>query len=139
MISHQIVVHKEPPIAVPSLVGRVIKPPEYSTQEQYEAWLKKCPFKVGDYVTLLPSNVAASSLMQTNCITKVGKDFKSLEWSSYSSEHKPFFLVNLNLITDAPWTRWDSMTGYRHLTANEIKEIITPVNDKLQAHRTKHG
>lgn len=135
MIKHSIEVTKPELVVYHQPSG-----PSYHNQEQYQKWLEAQTFKQGDFVTLLPREVAVSSLAQVNQINYVEPHFIKLEWSTYTRDHKPYWLVNCNMqhIT-SPWTRWDSVGGYRHLTANEIVTIISPVNDQLQAHCTKHG
>ena len=140
MISHSIIVHKEPPRIGTVYTSGEKKGDAYISQETYEAWIKIQPFAVGDYVTLLPSHVRLTTLMQANCITQIGTTFSKLEWSTFSKEHKPYRVRNCNIEnTVSPWVRWDSMTGYRLLSAEEYDATIKPVHDKLQAHNSKHG
>ena len=144
MISYQIKVFNEPP-------PKVYTPPVYLGEDKvhpfvgqltYEAWLEKCGFVVGDFVTLVPPNTHLGGLQAVHCITRIEPLFEKLQWSSHAREWKPFYLVGCNLY-DKPnvsaWVRWDAIGGYRHLTAHEKNALIAPVYDKLQDYCTKQG
>lgn len=140
MISHSIIVHKEPVVPLGTVYNSVKKEADYNSQAEYEAWLKKQDFHVGNYVTLVPKHVKLTSLMQANCITQIGALFSKLEWSAFGREHKPYRVLSCNLTNNnSPWVRWDSMSGYRHLTTEEYDTYVKPEYDKLQAHCSKHG
>lgn len=144
MISHQITVFNEPPpkVWVPPVYLGETKTPLFEGQLSYEAWLIKCGFKVGDFVTLVPPNTQLGGLQAVHCITKIEPEYAKLSWSSHAREWKPFYLVGCNLYDKpsvSPWTRWDTSSGYRHLTPQEQNALIAPVYDKLQDYCTKHG
>jgi hypothetical protein len=144
MISHRITVFNEPPPKVwvaPVYLGET-KASLFDGQLSYDAWLLKCGFKVGDFVTLVPPNTQLGGLQAVHQITKIEPEFSKLSWSSHAREWKPFYLVGCSLYDKpgvSPWIRWDTSSGYRHLTEQEKNALIAPVYDKLQDYCTKHG
>jgi hypothetical protein len=145
MISHQITVFNEPTPKVytpPTVYQSGTKPDLFVGQLTYDAWLKQCGFAVGDFVTLVPASTHMSHMAAVHRITRIEPDFQKLTWSSHGKEWKPFHLVGCNLYDKpsvAPWARWDSISGYRHLTQHEQNALIAPVYAKLQDYCTKHG
>lgn len=145
MISHRITIFNEPPPKVytpPVVYIGNAKPHLFVGQLTYDAWIEKCGFSIGDFVTLVPPNTQLGGLQAVHRITRIEYEFSKLQWSSHAREWKPFYLVGCNLydkLSVSPWVRWDAISGYRLLTAHEQNALIAPVYDKLQDYCTKHG
>lgn len=139
MIAHQIIVSKPHIVATASWISEVKAKAPYNDQNSYNTWLAVQPYNLGDFITMLPVNSKVMALGQVSRITKINGDFHTLEFSNYSREYKPFFVVQCNLLNQVdPWTRWDNTTGWRHLTQEEYDKFITPSYDQLQDYCSKY-
>lgn len=110
------------------------------TQEEYNTYLADFPFSVGDIVTL----TAPNSYMRVGAFARVIEiqpDVSKVEYTAGDRNNpKCMHVLQLSLYdTSSPWKRWDNKNGWRHISQQEFKELILPINDKIQDYCIKHS
>jgi hypothetical protein len=104
-----------------------------TTQYDYNEYLNKVPFNIGDFVTLCMDR-QLKHLFNVHYVSRIETDIKSVNWAG--TKPRPYLLVACGIPTNstlAPWTRWDTMDGLRLLSAEEYDELIKPDHDNIQS------
>ena len=141
MIVKQVIIHKPRIVATPTVTHHPIVPwtpannGDYiANQVQYNAYMDTLAMNEGDFVTMSSRN-SLIHLFNVHYIAKLETDFDKLNWDR-PGKPKPFLFVACAVPTNSPlkpWTRWDSNTGYRLLSAEEYDQLVKPDIDKLQS------
>ena len=110
------------------------------TQEEYNTYLADFPFSAGDIITL----TAPNSYMRIGAFARVIEIQHDVSKVEYTAGNKdlPKCMRVLQLSIDAPnkpWDRWDNKNGWRHISQEEFKDLILPINDKIQDYCIKHS
>lgn len=134
MISHKVTVWRPPPAKrTPSLQLVHNRPVAITTQYEYNDYLDKIPFNVGDFVTLCMDR-QLKHLFNVHYVSQLETDIKTVNWAG--AKPRSFLLVACGIPTNstlAPWTRWDTMDGLRLLSAEEYDDLIKPDHDNIQS------
>lgn len=149
MIKKSIVIHK-PRVPAPVqqqnsqawndwLVSRDSSSPRVMRKEEFEEWLSTHAFnQIGMLVTFVKKDTPVTALHQVHMLVDIAKEWQKIpQWDPYSNKPKCFKFVQIK--DDDPWLRWDTDTGYRFLTEEEINNFIKPNHDKVQHCRATYA
>lgn len=132
MIKHAIIVVK-PRTMPPQFTAANNK---FNSQEEYDAFLKDMPFFEGQVITLSPTEVFY--LGACAIVVSIERDYSRLSYTPYGN-HRAKVMHIMQLPSDvamanrnSPWSRWDSLDGYRLLSQEEHKRLVEPNRDLIQ-------
>ena len=154
MIKHTIVVHKprikapvypilpqkQPQHNVGNFVnGRPVVPRKFTNDIMFQNWVNtQLPFnKTGMVLAMNPEPI--TELRQCHLIVEIKRDYAMLDWETHTGLPLCLKLVQMREdIQPVPWIRWDSPSGYRFLSEDEIKRVIEPMHDKVSYYRSTY-
>lgn len=138
MIKHSIVVVKPRNVIPMHQQSPAIN--RFNSQAEYDVWLKDLPFFEGQIITL--SQIEVNFLGACAIVVSIERDYNKLSYTPYGAQRAKVMHV-LQLQNDAtyrstPWARWDSVDGYRILSADEHRRLVEPNRDFIQDYCQQH-
>lgn len=135
MISHEVIVHKDPVYTSPIQVGAQRAYPDIKSQEDLDKFWAEGKFAKGDYVTYMPvGGLSENSQSSVYRIIELQTSFATMQIRNYSPYH-PVLVRIQSLPTSSQlgyWDRWDDLRNLRKLHEHEIDKTVRPYLDRVR-------